>query len=171
MGAQELRGAHLMRFQLDLGAGLAVDIAHCDDRLAGPAAVEVLLGEEQAAAKARRGLRGHCPGGEKGRQGLAELREAGVGISDLDAAFGLASQVKHDPEGLEPFSEGLVLLGLGAKCPAQEPEYGVDYVGDVVGRVSYIDDGEIIKIAGGDQEEELAGHGFQGLTAAQKSVH
>ena len=103
---EELRGAHLMRFELDLGAGLAVDIAHCDDRLAGPAAVEVLLGEEQAAAKARRGLRGHCPGGEKGRQSVAELREASVGIviGDLDAAFGLASQVEHDPESLEPFT-------------------------------------------------------------------
>ena len=128
--AEELRGAHLMRFQRDLDAGLAVDIAHGDDRLAGPPAVEILLGEEQAAAKAGRGLGGHCPGGEKGRQSLAELREASVGVADLDAAFGLASQVEHDPEGLEPFTEGLVLLGLGAECPAQEPEDGVDHVGD-----------------------------------------
>ena len=34
--AQELRGSHLMRFQLDRSARLAVDIAHGDDRLAGP---------------------------------------------------------------------------------------------------------------------------------------
>ena len=74
------------------GAGLSADVADCDDCLAGPAALEVLLGKEQTAAEARRCLGGHCSGGEESREGLAELREAEVGVADFNAALGLAGQ-------------------------------------------------------------------------------
>ena len=40
-----------------------------------------------------------------------------------------------------------------------------------VGGVGRGDNSEIVEVAGGDQQEELAGHYLEGFTAPQKRVH